>query len=233
MLAVDQDVIRSRKEQSEWEKHGVSTVRVDTMQEAIKKLTQDVYILICINADNVTYLPLLRIMRETTSTLIFIATSNVTTQDHADALYHGADAYGPFQDTPEKNIQSALAMIHNISERRSAAKKPVQVITCLGLLLYPKYRQVFCHDAEIELTRTEHELLYYLASNSGQTLLYKQLYRKVWNADYDRSCHQILSQHIFRLRKKLKAGGFGGSIESVHGTGCRLPAKGQDTTNHG
>lgn len=55
----------------------------------------------------------------------------------------------------------------------------------------------------IRLTRTEHKLLYYLASNAGQTLTHRQILDKVWGYDCDDQT-QLLWVNISRLRKKIE-----------------------------
>ena len=65
MLVVDKDIEVSMREQAEWLKHGIPAVRVNTMQEAIEKLTKEPFLFTAINADNIHYLPLLKVMRDT------------------------------------------------------------------------------------------------------------------------------------------------------------------------
>jgi len=93
MLEVDKDIEVSKREQTEWLKHGISTVRVDTMQEAIEKLTKEPFLFTATNAGNVNYLPLLKTMRDTAPTFIFIIDTNYTTEKEVEALHNGADVY--------------------------------------------------------------------------------------------------------------------------------------------
>lgn len=50
MLVVDKNIEVSLREQAEWKKHGIDTVQVNTMQEAIEKLTKESFLFTAINA---------------------------------------------------------------------------------------------------------------------------------------------------------------------------------------
>lgn len=219
MLAVDSNIEVSRREQIAWLEQGIATVRVDTMQEAIEKLNKEEFFIVAINADNIKYLPLLRVMRDVTHLLVFIVTSNFTSKDQAEALHSGADVFVPFLGSSEENVLSALATIHRFSERSTMPKKPAGLMTYKGLLFYPKFHQVFFRDEEIKLTSIEFDLFHYLISNPDQPLTFRQIFRKVWGKEYDEASHQILWQHMYRLRQKFKAANHEGCIESRRGMG--------------
>jgi hypothetical protein len=55
VLAVDTDVKVHNEQTEEWSKYGVDTIRVDTMGEAIARLTRDeVFMFIAINEDTLS-----------------------------------------------------------------------------------------------------------------------------------------------------------------------------------
>lgn len=186
MLAVDKDIEVSKMEQTEWLKHGIVTVRVDSMQEAIERLNTGDFFFVAINADSINYLPLLRVVRDVTHIIVFVITSNYTAKGHNEALDNGTDAYVAFLGSSEENVQMAMALVNRHSERNAMPKKPVRMITYRGLLFYPKYRKVFYRDAEIDLTKTEYDTFNLLITNPNQPIPPSMIYRKVWGKEYEK-----------------------------------------------
>lgn len=219
MLVVDKNFEFSRREQAEWLEHGIATIRVDSMQEAIEKLNKEEFFIVAINADNIKYLPLLRVMRDITPMLIFVISSNITAKEYKEALDNGADVYCPFFESAKENVQMGMAMINRHSERNAQPRKPVKIIAYQELLVYPKFNKVYCHDEEIDLTKIEYDIYHYLISNPNQPLSVRQIYRKVWGRDSDEASHQTLWQHISRIRKKFQTINHTGCIENRRGMG--------------
>lgn len=58
--------------------------------------------------------------------------------------------------------------------------------------------------ADLDLTRTEFEILCLLASNPGQAFSKERLYGLIWKEPYFGN-ENVLNTHINRLRAKLKA----------------------------
>lgn len=81
--------------------------------------------------------------------------------------------------------------------------KPVLSYPPLKIDLY-QYR-VYIAGEEIELTRTEFEILSQLASRPGMVFTYEQLYSMIWNNGAVGSENKLLSYHIRRLRQKLNS----------------------------
>lgn len=222
MLAVDKNIELSIKIQAKWDKRGISTVRVDTMQEAIDKLSREAFLFTAINADNINYLHLLRIMADVSSPILII-TSNFTVRDQTEAFRHGADGYAPFNDDINENIESALALLQRCSERGKTPKRPPRTVARGNLTIYYDYHQVFCDDAEINLTKKEFDILHYFLSNPNIRLTYKNISRKVWGLGYEDVSHNSIWQHIIKLRKKLTKANFnGGDIINIWDVGYRF-----------
>lgn len=81
--------------------------------------------------------------------------------------------------------------------------KPVLSYPPLKIDLY-QYR-VYIAGKEIELTRTEFEILSQLASRPGMVFTYEQLYSMIWNNGTVGNENKLLSYHIRRLRQKLNS----------------------------
>lgn len=223
MLVVDKDIAFSTNEQVEWRKRSIETVRVDTMKEAIEKLNKDTYLFITINADNVNYMPLLTIIRDSANIPILLIGTNPTGEEQAEALNHGADAFAFFQDGAEKNINLALAYVRRYTERYNEVKKPPRAISCGNLILFCDYRQVFCDDAEIDLTKKEFDLLHLFFSNPNICLEFGVISRKVWCDDYADVSNNSIWQKVNKIRCKLDEANFnGGIIKNVRDVGYRF-----------
>lgn len=208
MLVVDKNIDTSLREQAEWLNHGISTVRVDTMREAIEKLTKEPFLLSAINADNVSYLPLLKTMRITAPTFICIIASNYTTEREVEALHNGADVFTQFNGNVKLNVQLALAQLLRCKERDTPPKVPPGMTVYENFLVLSNARRIFYNDEKIKLTKKEYELLYYFITNHDLSLSYQKIYRKIWSREIDEASRKLLLNFIDKLRKKItKASG--------------------------
>lgn len=223
-MAVDKDVNIHNRESQKWLKRSVSSIRVDTMTEGIEKLINNQFLFVAINADNINYMPQLKIMRDITNDPILISTSNFSTQEQTKALYNGADSYAQVSN-PEDTLELILALLHRLDERAKQRKKPIKIISHGDILILPDYHQVFINDNEIKFTRTEFDIFYLFMNNRGRVLNWKQIYRNVWkNDEYDESANEIVKSAIRRLRIKISGSANDDSlIENLWGIGYKLP----------
>jgi DNA-binding response OmpR family regulator len=53
------------------------------------------------------------------------------------------------------------------------------------------------------LTKTEFELLAYLAKNSGRAICYEELVKEVWKSELSRGDRGMVQMCVSRLRKKI------------------------------
>lgn len=213
-----------------WKKLGIDGIRANTMTDGIEKSVEiekskhsELYF-IAISADDIDYMPQLKILSEETNAPILIATSNYSESEHHKALNNGADFYGGFCETPEQNIDGVLAAINTI-DRRQKKKAPLsEMIIYNGILLAPSYRNtIFVNEKEIELYKIEFDILCYLLEHRGKTLLYEQIYRSAWRTNYDDAAKKALWAAMGRLRDKLyKASGGIEFIENVRDIGYRF-----------
>lgn len=79
-------------------------------------------------------------------------------------------------------------------------------------------QRVFIHDAEVQLTTLELELLKFLVEKEGMVLSRERILNKVWE---DSNVHdRTVDAHIYSLRKKHKY--LAQQIETVYGGGYRF-----------
>ncbi|MEJ2010870.1 MAG: response regulator [Anaerolineales bacterium] len=141
-----------------------------------------------------------RNLRRWSNIPVLMVTSRNSQQDLIAALDAGADDYivKPFQ-TPE-----LLARIRAVLRRRETwAERDTDQFSAGGLMIHFDAQEVWSHGQRIDLTPTEYSLLAYLAQNQGRVLTYDQLLDHLYEADQERSRHDLFV-HISRLRKKIE-----------------------------
>lgn len=207
MLVVDKNIEVSLKEQSAWLRHGIPTVRVESMQQAIKKLTQGSFLFTTINADNIEYLPLLKAIREIAAVPIFVIDSQYTPMKEIKALNNGADVYAAFSGDMELNVQLALGKLSRCNEMVKSHQKTIKMSIYDSFLILSDQRRIFYNDKRLKLSRIEYEILHYLIENHDIFLTYEKIYSKVWGRDYYLSEHGLLWNYIFKVRRILRSAG--------------------------
>jgi len=194
-----------------WNERGADGIIVGSMTEGIAKAieiekskTDELYF-IDIIADEINFLPQLKILSEETIAPILVATYHFNEEQHLDVLNNGADFYAQLSQTPERNIDGVLAVINSIRQRARKPNPPSNSIIHHGIILAPSYRNtVFAGNHKIELTRREFDILHYLMLNHGKVLTYKQIYNRVWGSEYEDASPDVLRNAISRLREKLR-----------------------------
>lgn len=224
-LAIENDLAVHKRESRFWKSRGIDSIRVSSMSDAIELASEQQFLYIGINADNVNYKPGLCLLREATSTPIFMATTNYTIQEQTIATKLGADLFGRLGDTPDDNFDAVMTQIQHLNSRLSQNRPPLKFIKFRNILLSAEYRLVLVDDMEVSLTRREFDLLYTLASNRGRTLTFEDIYKQVWRGkEFDEFVIDIIKNAVSRLRNKLSSGDEKYCIiESLRGVGFKCP----------
>lgn len=219
ILVVDRDPAINAREAVGWKQRGINVLRVDTMRQGIEKLLYGTFRFVAINADNIAYLPLLPVMRETTATPIFIITSHFSIRAQIEALHTGADVYAPFQSSVEDNILSALAILHRYSEQRQRTDKP---IICRDLVIDLNLYVAFMAENRLDLSPLNFKILHYLAINRGRALHKESIYSQAWDEDNCLDVDGTVTGHIHSIRQELSRHTDEPYIETVWGIGFRM-----------
>lgn len=119
--------------------------------------------------------------------------------DKIAALDGGADDYltKPF------SAGELLARVRAQLRRAAQAIVPQPVISVADLEIDMPHRRVSRGSVEIDLTRTEFDVLAYLAQNLDCVVTSKMILEKVWGPEYGDDT-QTLRVHISHLRKKIE-----------------------------
>ncbi len=152
---------------------------------------------------------------EGVQTPILMLTARDAVEDRVAGLDCGADDYlvKPFVE------DELLARIAAILRR---ADRPVLGIVEVGALRIDLAGRSVSYDGQpVVLGATEFRLLEFLARNAGIALFRAQIVERIWDYDFDGSSN-IVDVYVSQLRRKLKAIGANGVIETVWGIGYRL-----------
>ena len=134
---------------------------------------------------------------------ILILSDSENTADEITAFRIGAD---DFIVRPRDVLTFSLriqALIRRYTIYTEPQKPTRDILTFKGLTIDAVQRIVYKNDNPLQLTKTEFDLLYLLASHRGQTFTRDMIYNSLWNGEYIQDDRSINS-HIQRLRKKIE-----------------------------
>ncbi|PWU67658.1 response regulator transcription factor [Gracilibacillus dipsosauri] len=147
---------------------------------------------------------------------IIMLSAKARTADKIHGLKVGADSYltKPFE--PEELVANVEAVL-----RRSGLF--CQKITSNGLCIKPRKGEVLLYDNQVNLTKHEFNLLYYLMENPNMVLSREQLVQHLYpNADRT-ILDRTIDAHIKKLREKIEDNpGSPERIKTVRGMGYKF-----------
>jgi two-component system, OmpR family, response regulator MprA len=147
---------------------------------------------------------------------VLMLTARAGVGDRVDGLDAGADDYlvKPFA------LEELLARIRALL-RRGAQERSEEPLRFADIMLDPGTREVRRGDREIELTRTEFNLLELFLRNPRQVLTRSLIFERVWGYDFGPTSN-ALDVYIGYLRRKTEADGEPRVIQTVRGVGYAL-----------
>ncbi|MFF8195067.1 response regulator transcription factor [Streptomyces bobili] len=170
---------------------------------------------------------------------ILMLTALVETADRIAGLDAGADDYvvKPF------DVEEVFARLRALLRRTGAgtplrallrrtgagtppeapkpAAAPARRLEAAGLRMDPRARRAWRGERELELTRTEFELLELLVRNAGIVLDHSTIYDRIWGYDFGPGSKN-LAVYVGYLRRKLDGPGAPQLIHTVRGVGYVL-----------
>ena len=159
---------------------------------------------------NINGLEICRQIRQKTTTPIIIITAKSETYDKVAGLDYGADDYivKPF------DIEELLARIRAVLRRQPDK----DVLDINGIIIDKDAFKVTVNGHQLELTKTEYDLLYVLAENRNHVMQREQILDHVWGYNSEVETN-VVDVYIRYLRNKLKPFNKEKSIETVRGVG--------------
>jgi len=137
-------------------------------------------------------------------------------EDIVKGLESGADDY----ITKPFSFKVLIARIQSVLRRGQIEElNDEQGVDIMGVKISPRTREVSVNDSIIELTLTEYQILYLLASHPGWVFTRYQIIDKIRGDNYPVTDRSIDFQ-IVGLRKKM--GDLGHLVQTIRGVGYRF-----------
>jgi DNA-binding response OmpR family regulator len=159
-----------------------------------------------------------RLRRADDSTPVLLLTARDADAEIVSGLDAGADDYltKPFA------LAVLLARLRALDRRYAASHGPV--FTIADLIIDSASHAVTRAGSPVRLTRTEHELLEYLARHAGRVVRRQTLLDRLWGGDRDVESN-TLDAFVKSLRQKVDAGRTPRLIQTIRGVGYSLRAE--------
>lgn len=198
---------------------GYEVLQAQTAEEGLLHAQQDVpdAIVLDLGLPDMDGVQVTRTLRRSGNRIpILMLTARAAIEDRVDGLEAGADDYlvKPYD---VRELQARLKAIM----RRHIEGADGSVLRFAELELDSDAHAARVNEREIELTRTEYQLLELFMLNPRRVLSSELIYDRVWGYDFGPSGN-ALRVYIGYLRRKLEAEGGRRLIHTVHGVGYVL-----------
>lgn len=216
ILIVEDEMNLARFLELELKYEGYEITLVDNGQDGLDTaLAQDFdLILLDLMLPKINGLEVCRRIRKTKQTPIIIITAKGETFDKVVGLDYGADDYivKPFE------IEELLARIRVNLRRTSQVEEAQETVSLHNIVVDESAYTVTIDNKQVNLTKTEHELLYLLLKNSDIVLQRETILQHIWGYENEVETN-VVDVYIRYLRNKLKPFGKDKLIETVRGVG--------------
>jgi two-component system response regulator MprA len=147
-------------------------------------------------------------------TPILMLTARTETSDRVSGLDAGADDYLSKPFALDELLARLRALLRRVREDDSTSS----LLRIADLTMDPKGRRSWRGDREMELTKTEFDLLELLVRNAGVVLDQTTIYERIWGFDFGPDSKN-LAVYIRYLRLKTEDAGEARLIHTVRGVG--------------
>lgn len=145
---------------------------------------------------------------------VILLTALVTVKDKVAGLDSGANDY---LTKPFAEAELFARIRAQLRSPDSADQDEKDRVVTEDLIIDKGTREVFYKDESITLTRTEFDLLLFLASNLGRVFTRDELLDHVWGYNHFPTTRTV-DTHVLQLRQKLP----GLEIETLRGVGYKM-----------
>lgn len=201
---------------------GLRTIEVDDAEKGIEAVRRDspeiVLLDVGLGPDSLGGLEACRRIRQTNDVPVVFLSVDYSDMDRLAGLRAGADEYLAKPIAPRLLSEYVLTVLRRARSTTSATS--TRVLTEGGISIDLDSRVVTVNGKQVDLTRTQFDLLAALAEHPRRVLTRAQLIERVWGAWYGSDHH--LDVHISRLRAAIEAAGGPRVPFAVRGVGFRF-----------
>ena len=217
ILLVDDDRELLKMLKSYFEIKGYAVITAKDGVEALERVGKEPdIILLDINMPRIDGIEVCRRIRDRVSCPIIFLTAKVEEPDRVNGLLSGGDDYilKPFS---LKELE-ARVIAHLKREERHRGKGEFRFSD--GLMVDYLSKMVQIEGKDVDLTRTEYDIIEFLSMHPGQVFDKERIYEKVCGYDAEGDS-RVVTELIRRIRKKMADCTDAEYIETVWGMGYR------------
>ncbi len=200
-------------------KNGYEATSLENFENPVKdaiEINSDL-ILLDINLPNIDGEYILKEIRKVSNVPIIMITSKDNELDELISLNYGADQYV----TKPFNLQILLAKIAGLLRRSKLTDTNQNKIDCQDFILNVSKSMLEKGNIQIELTKNELKILYFLVSKRGQIVSREEIINYLWESESFID-DNTLTVNMKRLRTKLEEVDLQDLIETRRGQGYLL-----------
>ena len=200
-------------------KNGYEATSLENFENPVKdaiEINSDL-ILLDINLPNIDGEYILKEIRKVSNVPIIMITSKDNELDELISLNYGADQYV----TKPFNLQILLAKIAGLLRRSKLTDTNQNKIDCQDFILNVSKSILEKGNTQIELTKNELKILYFLVSKRGQIVSREEIINYLWESESFID-DNTLTVNMKRLRTKLEEVDLQDLIETRRGQGYIL-----------
>jgi two-component system KDP operon response regulator KdpE len=180
---------------------GYNVVAVETGEAAVRAVeeTPPDLVVLDLALPGMSGLEVCRAIRPHCRAPILVLSARTTERDKVAALDQGADDYltKPF------GMEEFLARVRAHLRRWQGDPEPHHEIRAGDFAIDLERRVVTLRGEEVNLTRTEYEILRYMALNAGRVVTHAMILQNVWGPLYEEDV-ATLRVHVAHLRRKIE-----------------------------
>lgn len=225
ILVIDYDNNDLEKVHREWLKHGIKIYVVKSIPDAIIELLNRDFLLIAVLSKSHENFMNMQILQHIRPVSILIFSLNYDITNIAKHFFYGIESYYESKESTEVTFETRKVLTRFHAGETRSETPPVKIYIHKDLILLVEYRKVFVKDREVELARSDFDMLELLMSQIGRVFTYEQLYHHAYGDD-DVPVESIINSvhsHVKRIRDKIRPDRSDPKyIDSVQGVGYRI-----------